>query len=358
MAFQAEKALKNRIILLTGPEDGLRRVALNELLERSGAIQNDFDLEVFDGGSSKPIDWISSCSTAPFFGERRVAVVRHLLNYGLDVRRDEPILKREVDALPSSALLILVADDESGSDDRMSRIETRQKNWEKLVAKLGGHVEKCEVGKRDVVHRVREHAKALGLSMPEPVAELMAEICGNSLSRAMEEMEKLPLYLGDRKTVREEDVKTIVVASREWNVFALAEAALTGNMGRALAQARDLVGSGDVNATMTKSVMPVLLRSLKLAWQARNVLDAGGDLNRVPASVSVGFPKRPNLESESPFARKAAFQLAERLTLRQISSCFQILAETAASLRGHGSSFTALDTLERMLLRFRAVVRR
>ncbi len=358
MAYNAERALKQRVVLLTGPEDVLRLAALKELLQLSGALDDGFDMESFDGSSSKPVDWFASCGVAPFFAPRRVALVRHLLAYPLEPKRkadEEARLLENVRNVPATGLLILVADDEGGSDE--SKFDTRRKGWEKLVKDGGGHIDKFEVPKRELVSRLRDSAKEQGLQLSESTGELLAEMTGNSFSRAMEEMDKISLFMGKHKQIREEDVRAVVVPSREWNVFSLIDATLAGRMAPALAQARDLMGSGDVDRALLSRVFPLMLRSLRLAWQARVTLEGGGDRNTIPATVSVGFPSKHNLANESDYARKGAFEIANRLSRKQLAACFQVLAETEASLKGMGASFSTLDSLEQMLLKMGAVVK-
>jgi len=47
---------------------------------------------------------------------------------------------------------------------------------------------------------------------------------------------------------------------------------------------------------------------------------------------------------------------ARRLSFPQIERCFAIVADTDSRLKGGLSSFSALDTLERMLLEMSSVV--
>ncbi len=66
---------------------------------------------------------------------------------------------------------------------------------------------------------------------------------GGSLSRSIEELEKLAIYVGESDSIREEDVKVVVVPSREWNVFKLCDAIVRDNAGEAMRQLRILVES-------------------------------------------------------------------------------------------------------------------
>ena len=120
MPFSAPEALKRTIVLLSGEEHELRRRALTAILAELGPSDDDFDREEFDAGSSDYLTWMGSASTVPFLSERRVVIVRHIL------RQDPDDVK--LPDLPPSALLVLVADEEAGDDDKQRRFRTDRKS--------------------------------------------------------------------------------------------------------------------------------------------------------------------------------------------------------------------------------------
>src|SRR5262249_2384341 len=152
---------------------------------------------------STPLDWLSSVGTVPFLSDRRIAVIRHLL------RRDPDNIK--LTDLPETALLILVADDESGDDSKQMRYKTLRTNWEKAVNKAGGYMEDFEGESRDVPKAGRAGAEVLGKKLSDPAIDALVEMTGFSISRAIEELEKLAIFVGDTAEIRESDVRTVVV---------------------------------------------------------------------------------------------------------------------------------------------------
>src|SRR5947209_8185433 len=131
MKWDADKALTFQIVMLSGSEDRMRMAALNELLTAASG-GDDFDLEVFIADSSTPSQWYGSASTAPFLSPRRTVVVRNIL------RKDPKEV--QLQTLPQTGLLVLVADDEGGDADKQRRVDTWKKSWGNLVAKSGGTV--------------------------------------------------------------------------------------------------------------------------------------------------------------------------------------------------------------------------
>ncbi len=97
---------------------------------------------------------------------------------------------------------------------------------------------------------------------------------GGSLSRALGELEKLALFVGDAEGIREGDVQAVTVPSREWNVFRMADAIVAGDVPEALRQLRTLIrrqqtGRGGV------SERPAAALSLSAALMARSGVRGG-----------------------------------------------------------------------------------
>lgn len=339
------KALR-RVVLIAGDEDVLRREALASLLAEANVLPDDFDLETFEGDVSSPSDWVASVGTSPFLAERRTAIVRHLLRCDLDALKGIDLSK-----LPQSSLLILVADDEGGSEDKAAKMKTRRKAWEKAVSSAGGAVISCDANPKAVKETVRKRAADAGKTLSDKAAEALVEMTGGSLSRALDELEKLSLFVGKAEQIRESDVRSVAVPSREWNVYKMVEATFSGDVGEALRQLRTLIGSPTkAEEAAFSRILPTVSRQLRLLWQARLCIDANCGVTNAPERVRAMFPDKPNLASEPPYRQNAIMTTARRLSLERIGRCFTILADTDARLKGSLDAFSGVETLERMIL--------
>src|SRR4051812_46511304 len=156
--------------MLSGEEEALRRRALTEMLQLATS-DGDFDLQTFEADEANPMEWLASAGTAPFLSERRTVVVRHLL------RREPPGFKGAQDEehksfseeilksfknLPSSALLVLVADEETGDENRQRRLASIRKAWEKVVKDSGGTVADFTTNAKQISAAIKLEADRLG----------------------------------------------------------------------------------------------------------------------------------------------------------------------------------------------------
>lgn len=354
MKVDVKKASESRVVLIHGDEPVLRKRALQDVMEATGV--DEFDREVFLGDQATPSQWLSSVGTTPFLAERRVVVVRNVLR-----AKDIPAgFEKELANLPPTALLLLVADDETSADEeRSSRFATAERAWKTAVEKGGGKVLTCSFGDAKALPAVlRTEAKALGKQLSNVAAETLSEMCGANYGAATEELQKLVLYVGDQEEIREPDIKAVVTPSREWNVFKLCDAVVAGQPGQAIRQLKLLLGgSGKIEDAAHRNIIPQLSRNFKLLWQARQCLDTKSNPLEPPHALSEYWPQKPNLASESPWLRKRVAESAKKVTTPGVERCLRELATADATLKGLIPGFNANETMETLLVQCCRLIR-
>lgn len=354
MSFHAEKALKHRVVMLVGDESILRRQALDSLLQSAGVTKDDFDLEIFDADAAPAQHWLASAGTAPFLSERRTVVVRHMFRCDPDTVR-----KEQIAALPDSALLILVFDDEVSQDDKASRTARVTTGWKKLVEGGKGLVCTFSPEPKAAKSFLKEAVAKHGKKASETAIDVLLEMSGGSLSHAIQELDKVALFVGDEVVIQESDMRAAVAPSREWNVFKMIEAIVSARPAEALRQLRIMVGKNSkAEEVAFRSILPLTSRQLKLLWQARTCVEAHCQPAMAPPEVARTFLDKPNLGSEQPYRQSALMNSARRVDFRQLTVCFSIVSDADARLKGSVEGFNPMDSLERMVLDMCAALRR
>lgn len=312
-------------------------------------------IETKTAGDSDMAAWVAAVSTAPFLTDRRVLVVRQALRANPS---EFPGGAEAMERLPDWALLVLVADEEVARDDSQARShESRRKAWEALVKKAGGFVFAPAPDAKSYRQLLKARAQDAGVKASDRAIDSLLEMCGASLSRAMEELDKLVLYVGDAAEIREADVAEVVIPSRDWNVYKMVDAVVAGNASEALGQLKILVGTATKAEDAAFSrIFPTLTKSFRLLWQARVILDAKATLDHVPAAVQAFLPEKPNLLSEPDWRQRRTLQSARSLSLEQIARCLRELSDADARMKGLLPAFDAMDSLEQMVLRMVAAV--
>lgn len=345
MAFDLEKAAASRLVLLSGPEETLKLRALRDLSARLGLGPEAFDAQEFTAGVTLPVEWFASVCTAPFFGDKRVAVVRHLLRCDPDKLKGVDLTK-----IPDTGLMILVAEDEGGDSDKQSSQARINANWEKEIDKLKGYVSIFKVDTKDELMMLKKEVIAMNKSASDSTLRLLLEITG-SLSGALAELEKLDLYVGDTKSFQESDVKAVAVPSREWNVFHMVDALVQGNTGEAFGHLRTLLASAKKpEESIMQNILPQLSRTLRLTWQARIAIEAGGGLGNIPPSVKIFMNEGKSLLTEKDWLQRRYFGWAKNVGLPQLGRCLQAVSDADARLKGMLPGGGSTEVLDRLIL--------
>jgi len=105
------------------------------------------------------------------------------------------------------------------------------------------------------------------------------------------------------------------------------------------------------------NIFPNLSRNLRLIWQARVVLDHRENLNNLSPEVRALLPEQPSLAGASDWQQRKFMGAARKLSLAQIAECLEAVARTDARLKGMESSFSAAESLERMVLEMIETIR-
>jgi len=344
--FDPAAAAKSRVVLLHGAESILMCRALDQLIEASGVAADDMEMETFMGDAVPPKEWVAAAGTVPFLAERRVVVVR---NVGRADAKDVNV--ESLKGLPDTALLILVGDEEAGADDRKSKSETNIKNFAKLVKDAKGGLYEFKADSKAAAGFVKVEVEKLGKTISASAANLLVEMTGGSAGRALQEVEKLVLYTsGDR--ISEREIKDVVVPSREWNVFNLIDAAISGNVGVALRQLQTvLTNKSKVEDIAFANIFPLFARQFRFLWQARAYIESGCSPDSPTQELAQLYTGKSALASQSDFVKNGVMRQAKQVTFDGLARAMALLEETDGKLKGQGASFNGVDTLEQFLIR-------
>jgi len=334
--------------LIHGPEELLRRRALAALLDEIGVTTQDFDLETHTADSSKLSEWVAAAGTVPFLAVARVVIIRHLLRAG-DPKEARP---EQLATVPSSGRLILIADEEATLDeDRQRRFTDLARAWSRAILAAGGTVIEANVPPAQFSTRLRSEAESLGKALTPTASDVLKEMCGGSFSRAVDEVEKLSLFVGDRANIQEADVHQVASASREHNIFRLVESIASGEASPAFAQLRTLFGNTARPDDAANRFLAPLSRQFRLVWQARAAIDAKVGIAQMKQSIPGALAERPRLDGEQEFVQQKSLRLARRLSLPSIAACLHEIADCDARLKGLRPASSALDSIETMVVR-------
>ena len=235
----------SQIHVITGSDEGTvaeEALKLFEKIKPEGG--DDFANEIINGTIANADEAHSACSqviqslqTIPFFGGGKTVWLKNANFFGSDRTSEAEATKKGVEALleclqgglsPDIQFLISC----SGLDKRRAFYKYLNKE-----AKLQSY-DKPDVSRdgwqEEVAQMVRKKAGDLDLTFQGGALELFVMLAGEDTRQINSELEKIDLYLGDRREVTEEDVRAMVPLSRAGVVFEIGNAIQKKNGARAI----------------------------------------------------------------------------------------------------------------------------
>ncbi|MBI2912543.1 MAG: DNA polymerase III subunit delta [Chloroflexi bacterium] len=299
------------LYVLFGADSFSRREALRQLkaeLDSDGML--DAGAVTFDARQVTPQELIAACDTLPFLSPHRLVIVEGLLQQtaegprGRRSRRravDTPgspwqVLAGYVDRMPPTTTLVLLDGDVPADSPLLDALRDK------------GTVRHFRPpDRRALPDWVQRRARTTGLQIDARAARLLAELVGSDLWALAGELDKLAAYAAGRP-VSEEDVRALVSAARELEVWDLLDAVVEGRPAVALKQLRRLIAQGR-NPSYLLATIQGRYRRLTIA---REMLDAGASAARIGERLGAsgyGLERLLDQASRYPLPRlRAAFR--------------------------------------------------
>jgi DNA polymerase III subunit delta len=216
-----KKKLFKPVYWLEGEEnyyiDLVMDYAEHKLLPESEA---GFNLSVFYGKDANWSDVVNACMRYPMFAERQVVLLKEAQQMK-DIDKLDPYIEH-----PLKSTVFVVSYKEKTLDKRTKLYKTIKKDGEVFTSE--------KVKEYKMVEWVTDYMQQQGLNMGQKAIILLVDFVGNDLSRITNEIEKITVNLGQRKTITEDDIEKYVGVSKEYNAFELQSAMSKKDLAKAI----------------------------------------------------------------------------------------------------------------------------
>jgi DNA polymerase III subunit delta len=285
------------VYLLLG-DDEERKARGVEKLRRGRAIES------YDASAASPETVVSACNSYSLFGDGPFVVLRNLDSW--NAAQKAVILDYLKNPSPETDLLLLG-----------KKLGAREKLLS--AVKQDGEVHNFEqpTGKA-LVRWVVGHAKKMGLDLPDPVAQDLADRCSGDKMRLVRETEKLALYVGEG-TATHDDVAALCPPDIQSNIFAFVDALAAGERGRAMELREALVGTGEPPMRLTYMIR----RQFRLVARARALFERGTPQPEVARELKV-----------PPFVARKLSEQSRKLDERDLERALSVVLGLESGLKG------------------------
>ena len=285
------------IYLLLGDDEERKSRGVEKLREGRA-------VEAFDASMTGPETIVSACNSFSLFGEGPFVVLKDLDAW--NAAQKAVIVDYLEDPSPGSDLILLGR-----------KLGTRERLFKAVQNSGEVHTFEQPTGKA-LVSWLVGHARKLGLDLPEPVAEELANRCSGDKMRLLQETEKLALYVGDG-TATEEDVAALCPPDVQSNIFAFVDSLAAGERERALRSLEDLIGTGEPPLRLTFMIR----RQFQLVARASALTGRG--LHRKEIASTLKVP---------PFVARKLEEQGRQLDEDDLERALALIQDLESGLKG------------------------
>ena len=179
-----------------------------------------FNLSVFYGKDANWSDVVNACMRYPMFAEKQVVLLKEAQQMR-DLDKLDPYIEN-----PLASTIFVVSYKEKTLDKRTKLYKTIKKDGEIFTSE--------KIREYKMVDWVKDYMSQQGFDMNQKAIILLVDYVGNDLSRITNEIEKITVNLGQRKTITEDDIEKYVGVSKEYNAFELQSAMSKKDLAKAI----------------------------------------------------------------------------------------------------------------------------
>lgn len=240
------------------------------------------------------------------------------------------------------ALLVFVADHISIPADVRRMDMTDKERYERIRETMGqfcGIVELARVEESEAVRWLTEYCNSRGIKIEADGGRELVDALGGDMMMISNEIEKLILYVGEKKRITLGDVETMVLAAKQRSLYELTDAISSKDRARSL-EILDAIlstGDGDEAAIGHLYMLAKTFRQMLVILE-RNVRDQ----RALWAALWQGF-------RVPPFAAEDIIRQARRYkSKRELTSGIRLIAKADLALRSNPPSKRLI--LEKLVL--------
>lgn len=270
------------------------------------------NIQEFDGETSSINEILAAATAVPFLSERRLVIVRDLLQHLAKAGTGKKDLERLLAALPNLPAF-----------SRLVLVEKEELKATHPVLKFAHESESALVIENRVSKRmpqwIQQRAqREYGAEIEHRAAQALATVIDGDIHRADNELFKLASYTEQNRPISLADVTLHTPYIAPTNIFHLVDALAAGHQRKAMRQLQDLLAADERDPVM---IMGMIIRQFRLLLLAKEHM-ASQDTTDLAEAVKV-----------HPFVARKLREQLRRFTLEQLQSIYQHLHERDIAIK-------------------------
>lgn len=300
-----EKGELGPAYFFVGPEDFLIENCVKSMIDLAvDPSTREFNLDVFYGSETDGGKIVDTAIAYPMLSDSRMVVVKEVQKLsasGLDL-----LAKYLEKPVPSTRLVLTCP-----------KIDFRNKAFSQIKSK-SAFVEFKSLYDREIPGWIQGYLSQKKLKITHEASNLIHARVGNNLRTLANELDKIVLNLGEKKTIEETDVQTVVGLSRSFSGFNLNDAIGYKDLTQSLTILNLMLESGESPTVIVAMITRHFINLLKIKGAAtKNKSD-----KEISAQTGI-----------SPFFVGKSKQMARNYPLTQFPHIFRSLLKADLDLK-------------------------
>lgn len=295
------------IYLVYGEEDLLIDECVQAIVKQAvDPSMRGFNLDIMYGSKVDAQDVVAHASSFPMMAERRVVVVKESEKLATtDAARE--VLAAYIKKPLESTSLVFVAE----------KPDFRKKPFSDL--KKSAELIECKpLWDNEVPGWISERIAQLGKQASPEACRLLQAYVGNSLSNLQTEIEKLFVFVGDKKRIEPEDVAGVVGETKGYTIFELQNAIGNRDIGLAIQIVERMLEHGESPQFM----IVMLTRFFTILYKLTEFRQRRSSEREIAAEVGL-----------SPYFVKQYVEFSGNFSKEQIEQSFRALLDADLTLK-------------------------
>ncbi len=274
----------------------------------------EFNVSMYEAEEVSIDGALEDATTPPFFGERKVVIVRSasfLTGQKAKIEQNIKGLEKYIESPSPFTIFIVVAPYE--------KLDERKKITKLL--KKQAVVESQTLDENKMKQWILNKAQESGITITEQAVQLLIELIGMNVTVLSNEMEKLAVFAGEQGTITDDIVMLLVPKSAEQNVFMLVENVISRNIPKALEILDELLYRQEEPI----KILGLLASQFRLLYQVKEYMQVGYTQQQIASRVGV-----------HPYRVKLAGQKVRGFSLEELYQIMEELAEADYKMKTSG----------------------
>jgi len=288
------------IYVIAGKNDSLVgaqcSMVINELL---APLERSTGLLTVDGDEASAANVLDELRTAPFLTKKRVVLIKNADSF---ISKNRELLEKYFDNPCATGVLVLAV----SSWPSQTRLA-------KKLPEIGKLISVTQPKPWQLPQRLSQYARdAHDRVLEKQAAELLVDLVGDDLARLYSEIDKLALFVGDEKNIRERDIELLIGHNRIFGAFEVIDRVTADDIGTAVDRLRRMFAEDRTAEYMVVGAFAFHLRKL---FEAKVLLGMGVSIAEVTKRLRIWSNK------------DRFFSQIRRMSLAHIGNSLQKLAE-------------------------------